>query len=760
MKSNQERSNECLPPKKRELPSENRSLTVAPAPDPQRSDNVAWLVAGGNGSTENSPRSSAQSDTAPYKSLASASDSSSMTLVSSLPTVYTSPLSQTTVGGTVHYAQLPPNLQFITSPYSAPYTGYIAPQLLPPPPPPPPLSSSSHRSSSHTETASSAPSHTSKYDQQRASIRHTSTMPPPPTDATPHRASPRTLRSPQSLHGHHIAASQYTDGGTTRKEEGESRQLHNGGLERSRRFESGLAKPIKSRDTYESCQLVLPSDYSHDPLALRTSVMLMPNSHGDHQLVSARGSPEKTSAHLEKGSILLGKPIHRTTASSTPSFTFPPPLNVDNLKAAVGPLSPQTVIHTTHNSTVESLGLPSTGVYPQAPVIGYIAGASGSQHSPLSYHTSLQQHVLITGAQPVIIPVSGSGMTTLESTTSQVVTSSAPSPFPAALPHAYIAATRGETQDNPSVSYHQVTSGGVVRAQLHLPVVPSTVPPPQSSAAAPPSLPPYFVKGSIIQLADGELKRVEELKTEDFIQSAEISSELKIDSSTVERIEGSHASPNLAVVQFSVGEHRAQVSVEVLVEYPFFVFGQGWSSCCPDRTTQLLELPCTKLSVGDVCISLTLKNLRNGSLTRTQPPELAPPTSAPASSRGHPRAPKPVSNVPQRCSGGVSRHGERENGLGQRGRGGSGNGGSSGGGTAAENGDLAFVERGSRLILKDGLGEPGKRGMSSGARKRRWSAPEGRKVEKSEEPPLTLAKPSFIPHEVKVTIEGRSNIGK
>ncbi len=47
------------------------------------------------------------------------------------------------------------------------------------------------------------------------------------------------------------------------------------------------------------------------------------------------------------------------------------------------------------------------------------------------------------------------------------------------------------------------------------------------------------------------------------------------------------------------------------MEYPFFVFGQGWSSCCPDRTTQLLALSCAKLSVGDVCISLTLKSLKD-----------------------------------------------------------------------------------------------------------------------------------------------------
>lgn len=66
------------------------------------------------------------------------------------------------------------------------------------------------------------------------------------------------------------------------------------------------------------------------------------------------------------------------------------------------------------------------------------------------------------------------------------------------------------------------------------------------------------MRGSIIQLADGELKRVEDLKTEDFIQSAEISSELKIDSSTVERID-SGQTPNAVIIQFSVGELKAQV---------------------------------------------------------------------------------------------------------------------------------------------------------------------------------------------------------
>lgn len=497
---------------------------------------------------------------------------------------------------------------------------------------------------------------------------------------------------------------QYADG-PPRKEEGVSRhrELHNGELERGRRFESKSGNKLRD-SPYEARPHVLPSDYvTHDPSGLRLSGMLMPNSHSDYSL--RRASPDKhSSSHLERGSIVSGKPV-RNPSSSSSTFTFPapPPPSVDCLKPPFSTASPQTVIQTTRSSTEPlSLGLP----FSQQPIIGYIAGAPHC----------LPQHLLIPGAQPVIIPVSGA-VTSLDTITSQVASTSQAAPSPAI----------GDSLNTPAGLFHQAAAGAVVQGQLHLPiastglVTPSG--PPSLSASNTPlphALPPYFIKGSIIQLADGELKRVEDLKTEDFIQSAEISSELKIDSSTVERIEGSHTSPNFAVVQFAVGEHRAQVCVEVLVEYPFFVFGQGWSSCCPDRTTQLLELPCTKLSVGDVCISLTLKNVRNGSLKK--PMEF---TTLPA---------KPPNN----------RSSRKENGVNQRGSSGSGN---------AENGEVPFGDR-------QGQGSDGSRRPSQG-RKRRWSAPEGRKVERSEEePPVTLPKPSFIPHEVKVSIEGRSNIGK
>lgn len=199
-------------------------------------------------------------------------------------------------------------------------------------------------------------------------------------------------------------------------------------------------------------------------------------------------------------------------------------------------------------------------------------------------------------------------------------------------------------------------------------------------------------------------------------------------------MEWSHALPSLSLCLPVLSPLFLQVSVEVLVEYPFFVFGQGWSSCCPERTSQLFDLPCSKLSVGDVCISLTLKNLKNGSIKKGQPVDSASILLKHSKNDS--------------LAGSRHRYAEQENGINQ--------------GSAqmlAENGELKFPDKiglpAAPLLTKT---EPSK---PPATRKRRWSAPETRKLEKSEEePPLTLPKPSFIPQEVKICIEGRSNVGK
>lgn len=174
--------------------------------------------------------------------------------------------------------------------------------------------------------------------------------------------------------------------------------------------------------------------------------------------------------------------------------------------------------------------------------------------------------------------------------------------------------------------------------------------------------------------------------------------------------------------------------MEVLVEYPFFVFGQGWSSCCPDRTTQLLALSCAKLSVGDVCISLTLKSLRNGALRKDQ-------TFGPVKNNNntHHKAFK-TSGQTGDLQAGTENHGD---------------------------GNIFGVKE-EQKIEGNGLQSPGlvsKNGEvkahGPGSRKRRWSAPEKGEIGRSQENdhPEILPKLSFLSQEVKVSIEGRSSMG-
>ena len=81
---------------------------------------------------------------------------------------------------------------------------------------------------------------------------------------------------------------------------------------------------------------------------------------------------------------------------------------------------------------------------------------------------------------------------------------------------------------------------------------------PQISAPSFTNIPSYFTRGSVIQLASGELKRVEDMRTEDFVHSADMCGGIKIDSSTVVRI-NEHADNGVALISFLVGEHKAQV---------------------------------------------------------------------------------------------------------------------------------------------------------------------------------------------------------
>ncbi|CAG6021663.1 unnamed protein product [Menidia menidia] len=130
---------------------------------------------------------------------------------------------------------------------------------------------------------------------------------------------------------------------------------------------------------------------------------------------------------------------------------------------------------------------------------------------------------------------------------------------------------------------------------------------PSSSPAlrlSPPPLLPHFTKGSLIELASGRLKRVEELQTEDFLRSAATSPEFHLSTCTVLLISSS-STQGFSHLQVHLTDRNTQELLKVLVEYPFFVKGHGWSSCSPLRTTQVYGLPCRQLTEGDVCLALT-----------------------------------------------------------------------------------------------------------------------------------------------------------
>ena len=121
---------------------------------------------------------------------------------------------------------------------------------------------------------------------------------------------------------------------------------------------------------------------------------------------------------------------------------------------------------------------------------------------------------------------------------------------------------------------------------------------------------PYFRAGSLIQLASGHMKKVEDLNTDDFVTSAASCPDISIDQARVARLEQSPES-GLFTIVFSVTRGQEMVSVQVGGDHPFFVTEQGWSSCAPAATLASYALEAAQLCVGDLCISLR----------HTQPPE-------------------------------------------------------------------------------------------------------------------------------------------
>ena len=81
----------------------------------------------------------------------------------------------------------------------------------------------------------------------------------------------------------------------------------------------------------------------------------------------------------------------------------------------------------------------------------------------------------------------------------------------------------------------------------------------------------HFTLGSLIQLSNGDLKRVENLTREDFIRSAKNSSDLKIDESCVIGMDPVPERGSI-ILNFAVGKDKVQVRKSILNNCQFLSF--------------------------------------------------------------------------------------------------------------------------------------------------------------------------------------------
>ncbi|TRY97162.1 hypothetical protein DNTS_009645 [Danionella cerebrum] len=262
---------------------------------------------------------------------------------------------------------------------------------------------------------------------------------------------------------------------------------------------------------------------------------------------------------------------------------------------------------------------------------------------------------------------------------------------------------------------------------------------PQAPLLAPTG-PSHFMKGAIIQLATGELKRVEDLQTQDFVRSAEVSGGLKIDSSMVVDIHASQQRPGLVGLHFNVGEQQSKVTIDVPLNIPFLFSGRGG--------------PLVALSGLHSYMTKAPQQVQNRTPTKTNstPQPMGPPAPQ--------HTPRSQNQIKMER---IHRERDKEEPM--------------------QIGSTRSIEvplrtnrtsehshsQSNYYLHSEGHGPLGTGvGVTSiGVSQRRWSAPGIQRYNiKNEEgnfaslSPSGSSRPSFISQEVKLSIEGRSNAGK
>lgn len=124
-----------------------------------------------------------------------------------------------------------------------------------------------------------------------------------------------------------------------------------------------------------------------------------------------------------------------------------------------------------------------------------------------------------------------------------------------------------------------------------------------------------LIGGAMVEFDNGDRKRIEDIRAEDLISTAERSTDLRMTEAVTCAItprflppRPDHPSRNVALllVSFSYDNAQLQSEIETSIEYPFFVTtaSKGWASFDPERTYRMYNLRCTQLQVGDVFLAL------------------------------------------------------------------------------------------------------------------------------------------------------------
>ncbi|XP_076059102.1 uncharacterized protein LOC143035876 [Oratosquilla oratoria] len=180
----------------------------------------------------------------------------------------------------------------------------------------------------------------------------------------------------------------------------------------------------------------------------------------------------------------------------------------------------------------------------------------------------------------------------------------------------------------------------------------------QEEEQEPPARPdsPYYAhfrKGALVAVG-GDVRRIEDLNTRDFVEAAQASPDLTLDPSIVSAI--TPARTNFSTITFTFQPKNTQVAVDASNDHPFFVLERGWSSCNPDLTLRKYQLQVRQLVVGDRCVSLTKRSptptptpapssSTTTSISTTSTTDTTPPTTA--TSPASPPPPPPPPPQPQ-----------------------------------------------------------------------------------------------------------------